>query len=65
MENDIKDCRTKVIYHYLTETINDSDLKVLIDLLKDYVYNGSFIDFEESDVRVQPLVDDLYKILGF
>lgn len=60
-----KDCRTKAIYHYLCETISEDDLKTLIDLLKDYTYNGSFIDFEEEDSRVKELVDKIYNLLGF
>ena len=62
---DIKDCRVKAIYHYLCENINDDDIKVLINLLKEYAYNGNFVDFEEDDNRVQPMVDEIYKLLGF
>ena len=43
----IKDKRVKAIYHYLTESCTNSDIEELITLLKDYVINGSFIDFEE------------------
>ena len=41
------------------------DIKVLNSLLRDYVVNGSFVDFEEDDNRVQGIVDELYKLLGF
>ena len=61
----IEDVRVKAIYHYLTENIGNKDLRNLITLLKDYVYNGSFIDLEEDDKRVQPMVDEIYKLLGF
>lgn len=65
MNNELEDCRTKAIYHYLAENISDKDLRTLIILLKDYVYNGSFVDFEEDDERVRPMVDEIYKLLGF
>jgi hypothetical protein len=62
---DLGDVRVKAIYHYLVETISDKDIKVLNSLLRDYVVNGSFVDFEEDDDRVQGIVDELYKLLGF
>ena len=64
MDN-LEDVRVKAIYHYLVETISDKDIKVLNSLLRDYVVNGSFVDFEEDDNRVQGIVDELYKLLGF
>lgn len=61
----LKDVRVKAIYHYLVETISDKDIKVLNSLLRDYVNNGTFVDFEEDDNRVQGITDELYKLLGF
>ena len=61
----IEDCRVKAIYHYLCESCSNKDIKELITLLKDYVANGSFVDFEEDDSRVQPIVDDIYRLLDF
>jgi len=65
MMNNLEDCRTKAIYTYLVGVIGEKDIKELITLLKDYVYNGSFVDFEEEDSRVQKMADDLHKLLGF
>lgn len=61
----IKDKRVKAIYHYLTESCANSDIKELITLLKDYVINGSFIDFEEDDTSLREIIDNIYKTLGF
>lgn len=58
----IKDKKVKAIYHYLTESCTNSDIKELITLLKDYVMNGSFIDFEEDDTSLREIIDKLYKI---
>lgn len=58
----IKDKKVKAIYHYLTESCTNSDIKELITLLKDYVMNGSFIDFEEDDISLREIIDKLYKI---
>ena len=61
----IKDKRVKAIYHYLTESCTNSDIKELIRLLQDYVINGSFIDFEEDDTSLRGIIDNIYKTLGF
>ncbi len=60
----IKDKRVKAIYHYLTESIDNDDIKGLAILLREYVVNGSFIDFEDEDREVQPIADSIYKLLG-
>lgn len=62
---EIKDKRVKAIYHYLTESCKNSDIKELIKLLQDYVINGSFIDFEEDDTSLREIIDNIYKTLGF
>lgn len=62
---EIKDKRVKAIYHYLTESCKDSDIKELITLLQDYVINGSFIDFTEEDTSLREIIDNIYKTLGF
>lgn len=61
----IQDKRVKAIYHYLTESCMNSDIKELIRLLQDYVINGSFIDFEEDDTSLREIIDNIYKTLGF
>ena len=61
----IKDKRVKAIYHYLTESCINSDIKELIRLLQDYVINGSFINFEEDDTSLREIIDNIYKTLGF
>ena len=60
-----KDKRVKAIYHYLTESCENSDIEELITLLRDYVANGSFIDFEEDDTALRKIIDNIYKTLGF
>lgn len=61
----IKDKRVKAIYHYLTESCTNSDIEELITLLQDYVINGSFIDFEEDDISLREIIDNMYKALRF
>lgn len=61
----IQDKRVKAIYHYLTESCTNSDIEELITLLRDYVANGSFIDFEEDDTSLREIIDNIYKTLGF
>lgn len=62
----LKDKRTKAIYHYLTESVSDKELKELVDELKDYVDNGSFIDYEiDDDKTLTKIIDKLYDLLGF
>ena len=61
----LNDCRIKAIYHYLCESVSNKEIEGLITLLKDYVANGSFIDFEEEDSRVRDIADEIYKLLGF
>lgn len=62
---ELKDCRIKAIYHYLTESVDNHDIKVLVELLNDYINNSNFVDFEKDDSRVQHITDELYKLLGF
>lgn len=61
----IQDKTTKVIYHYITESMSEKEIKALIVCLQDYVINGSWIDFEEDDKTLQPMIDELFKLLGF
>lgn len=56
----IKDKRVKAIYHYLTESCTNSDIEELITLLRDYVINGNFIDFEEDDTSLRGIIDNIH-----
>lgn len=36
----------QVIYNYIVNNVKDKDIKEFITALKDYVINGSYIDYE-------------------
>lgn len=51
--------KTDIIYDYLVTCIDDKEIKILIEKLQDYLYNGSFMSDTIQEKQVIELIDDI------
>ncbi len=51
--------KTDIIYDYLVTCINDTEIKLLVEKLQDYLLNGSIIDTEVQKCDVLEFIKDL------
>ena len=51
--------KTDVIYDYLVTYIDDKEIKILIEKLQDYLYNGSLMSDTIQEKQVIELINDI------
>ena len=58
MENDNT---LQVIYTYLIDNIEDDKIVELVESLKDYIYNGSVIDYEITTTDYSDMFEEMVR----